>query len=107
MAKPHTIHRPTVGVIAALLIVGAIVLWIWAPLGSNNEVSLSACVRVGLVMAALWLALPQLERIPNWLMKAALFVALLLVSFKQPRVLVLAGGIYLVVVLLRPLMEKK
>ena len=98
MAQPHTIHRPTVGVIALVLIVGAVVrvavLWPWDPPSKlSSDIWLSACVRVGLVMSAMWLALPQLERIPNWLMKAGLLVALLLISFKQPRILIFAGGI--------------
>jgi len=99
-------HRPTVGIIALVLIVGAVVLGIWKPLGEDNPIWLSACVRVGTVMGALWLALPQLERIPHWLTKAGVLVILVLVTLQgKLRVVLLAVGIYALVVLLRPVID--
>ena len=112
MAQPHSIHRPTVGAIALVLIVGAVaravVLWMGEPSALSSDMWLSAFVRVGLVMGALWLALPLLERIPHWLPKAAV-VPILIVLLMQGKVrlVMLAAGAYVIVVLLRPLMERK
>jgi hypothetical protein len=112
MAQPQTIHRPTVGVIALVMIVGAVsralVLWIGEPSALSNDMWLSAFVRVGLVMAALWAALPLLERIPHWLLKAAVVPVLILLLVQgKIRIVILAAGAYVIVVLLRPLMAKK
>lgn len=112
MGQPHTIHRPTVGVIALALIVGAVtravLLWMGDPSALSEDMWLSAFVRVGLVMGALWAALPLLEKIPHWLPKAAA-VPILIVLLMQGkvRIVMLAAGAYVIVVLLRPLMEKK
>ena len=112
MARPHSIHRPTVGIIALVLIVGAVAravsLGMWDPSSLSRDMWLSAFVRVGLVMGALWLALPLLERIPHWLPKAAV-VPILIVLLMQGkiRIVMLAVGAYVIVVLLRPLMEQK
>ena len=57
-----TINRALVGILASLMLVGAGVLWIFA--GSQNMWT-GACLKVGLVMGALWLALPTISRRGN------------------------------------------
>jgi len=93
-------HRPTVGIIALVLLAAAAVGLAFSPQDDPGGIW-AACLRVGLVVGALWLALPQLRRWPSWLGKAILLGALLLVAFK-PKALVLAVGVYVVLIALRP-----
>jgi len=58
-----TINRTLVGVIAVVLLAGAGLFW--ASLGSQHALT-GACLKVGSVMAALWLALPTISRHGNW-----------------------------------------
>jgi hypothetical protein len=93
-------HRPTVGIIALALLLAWAALFQW-PIGSEgNEALQGACLRVGVVMAALWSALPQLRRVPGWLV--SLVVALGLIVAVRPRLILLAVPVLLVVWLLRP-----
>lgn len=62
-----TVSRPLVGVIAIALLIAATVLWLW-PGDSTGAVMTwrAACLRIGIVMAALWLALPTGSRPAAW-----------------------------------------
>jgi|GEM_PF-3977379 hypothetical protein len=52
--------RNTLGIVAALLLLAGIVIW-WRGPGGENALGLAfGCIRVGLVLGALWLAFPQL-----------------------------------------------
>ncbi|HUY92955.1 MAG TPA: hypothetical protein VMV10_29770 [Pirellulales bacterium] len=76
-------HRPTIGIIAvALLAVGA-ASHVW---GFGGEVLEGACLRVGLVMAMLWLALPQTRQLKSKLLLAGLAALFAVVAFR-PRML--------------------
>jgi len=56
-------HRPSVGAIAAvLLLAGA---WFYWSSGGESQLG-PACWRVAAVMGALWLAHPQVSRLPRW-----------------------------------------
>jgi hypothetical protein len=60
-------HRPTVGMIAlGLLLLGAILFLV----GDERAAAWkTGCLRVGLLMAALWLAMPHLKGMrPLWLL---------------------------------------
>ncbi|MGE3315911.1 MAG: hypothetical protein AB7O26_12430 [Planctomycetaceae bacterium] len=61
--KSRKISRPTVGVIAIALLGGGVVLSLLPTSAAEPQWELwrGACVRVGLVMAALWLALPSIQ----------------------------------------------
>lgn len=58
-------HRPAVGVVAFLLLVLAGALSYFE---IDNAGLVSALVRVGLIMAALWLALPEVARVNVWML---------------------------------------
>ncbi len=69
-------HRPTVAVIALLLLTGVVYFWIFRP-AAGNELQISfqaACNRLSIVMVALWLAHPQLNRFPGWLLLVVFIV---------------------------------
>ena len=57
------INRTSIGVIAVVLLLAAAILW--ATLGSQNLWT-GACVKVGLVMSTLWLAMPSGPTQANW-----------------------------------------
>jgi hypothetical protein len=61
--EPLTINRALVGTIAAVMLVGAGILWFFA---GSQDMWTGACLKVGLVMAALWLALPGISRRDHW-----------------------------------------
>jgi hypothetical protein len=91
-------HRPTLGAITILLLaIGLYYQWAY-PQGERPLAS--ACLRVGVVMAALWLAQPQLALLPRWLL-IVVMVALGIVAWR-PQVLWVALPVVLVLWLLRP-----
>ena len=57
------INQKLVGTIACTMLVGAGLLWF---LGGSQNMWTGACLKVGLVMGALWLALPSLKRKGSW-----------------------------------------
>lgn len=91
-------HRPTVGLIALALLAGAAACYLF---GVGSEALESAFWRVGLVMALLWLALPDLLRVRHktWLIA---FLAAMSVAVLRPRLLPLAILFCVVFALLRP-----
>jgi hypothetical protein len=69
-------NRTALGLIALLLLViGGITLWTRGPADDSTTPFAAGCIRVGLVLGALWLALPQimafLARTPRWLLTAS------------------------------------
>jgi hypothetical protein len=64
--------RKSIGIAAALLLVVGTITWISGP-GGNSAIGFAGgCIRVGLVLGAIWLALPQIQatlaRAPRWLL---------------------------------------
>ena len=68
--------------------------------GASTEAAFAACLRVGLVASAFWLAWPGLRRVPLWLAQA-MFVGALIVAFNR-RAAVLVIPILLVMWFIRP-----
>jgi hypothetical protein len=63
--------RKSLGIAAALLLAVGIFIW-WRGPGGENALGLAyGCIRVGLVLGALWLAFPQILALmkgaPGWL----------------------------------------
>ena len=76
-------NRKLLGLIALLLLaVGGIVAW-QGPAGGSAAGFAGPCVKAGLVLGALWLALPQITRfftsVPRWLIVAGAAGAVLCV----------------------------
>lgn len=92
-------RRHAIGIIALCLLLGALVLWIW-PQGTADAALLGAIVRVGAVMAALWLAYPDVERLPAWTLPA--FPVLLLLIAVRPKWFFLLLPILILLAVLRP-----
>jgi hypothetical protein len=88
-------HRPSIGFITIVLLAAGLLMR-----SSSDETVSSACLRVGLLMGILWLAHPQLERAPRWLVLVgcgAMFVVM-----RWPRLLVLALPVAIALWLLKP-----
>lgn len=64
-------NRNSVGLLAVLLLVVGTIAALRGPEDGSAAGFAAGCIRVGLVLAALWLALPQiraaLARLPGWL----------------------------------------
>ena len=90
--------RPAVGLIAiVLLVAGSVALAIGA---ESMQAFAAASIRVGVVMSLVWLAMPQLERLPRWLPIAV--VALAVVLAIRPRLFPLGLVVVLLLWFLRP-----
>ena len=91
-------HRPTVGLIALVLLIGAAGCYLF---GWANDALYGAFWRVGVVLALLWLALPELLRVRSKLL-FGVFLAIMLVAVLRPRLLPLALVLCVVYAVLRP-----
>jgi hypothetical protein len=91
-------HRPTIGAITVALFVIALVLWMVEPQGDNTLAL--ACVRVGIIMGVLWLALPQLLLLPRWIVLIVVG-AVAVVCFK-PKALLFALPVLVLLAVMRP-----
>jgi hypothetical protein len=64
-------RRTTLGILAAFLLVVGFIVALRGPEDGSAAGFAGGCVRVGLVLGALWLAWPQiiagLKRVPGWL----------------------------------------
>ena len=81
--------RLQIGLIALVLIGSAVVLWMMGYVANAMAGTVGGLLRVGLVMGALWLAMPQLaaffQKTPKWLLIA--LVAAVVVFALQPKLL--------------------
>jgi len=72
-------HRPTVGLIALALLAAATASHFW---GFGGEALEGVCLRIGLVMAMLWLALPQTRQLKSKLVIGGLIAVFGIVAFR-------------------------
>jgi hypothetical protein len=94
-------RRWILGVLAVpLLAVGAFTVYA-EPWGGEAKAMGAVCVRVGIVLAAMWLALPELEKVPKW-MFVSLLVAVVIVVLR-PRTFVIVAPALLLLWALRGL----
>lgn len=59
-------HRPTLGIISLVLIVGGVILLLRPINGDSYPGAIR--VRSGLVLGSIWVALPNIRRAPRWLL---------------------------------------
>ena len=93
-------RRHAIGVIAIVLLLGAGALWIW-PLETTWYVPLqSACSRLGPCMAVLWLAYPEVKRLPAWLLPT--IPLLIVILAVKPKLFLIALPIVILMLIIRP-----
>jgi hypothetical protein len=92
--------RRKIGLIAiVLLAVGGLLLAVDAD-SRKLETLRGACLQIGVFMALLWLAEPQLRTLPVWLLPAVVVLPLLLIA--RPRLFPLGLAAMVVLWFMRP-----
>lgn len=76
-------RRHLLGIIAIVLLVIGVVMFFVRLEDETYTFFQAACLRVGLVLGAIWLALPQLESMSRWLYRAVLVVAIVVAAFSR------------------------
>ena len=100
MLKP-AYRRHALGIIALVLTAVGVVLFFAGNLQSSVVSDLeAACLRLGPLLAAIWLAYDQLKRIPVWLWVAA--PVLVLVLARWPKMLWVLIPLLVAVAVLKP-----
>lgn len=72
-------RRHLLGIIAIVLLVAG-PLWLWR---EPNSFLAASCLRIGAVLAALWLAMPQLTQLSQWLYRAIIVIAIVAAAFSR------------------------
>lgn len=88
-------HRPTLGIISLVLIMGGAILML-RPIGGDSYLG-AISVRAGLVLGAIWVSLPNIRRAPRWLLSAIAVLAMVLIV--RPRLMLYALPVAAVVAL--------
>lgn len=94
-------NRTAVGLISLILLLTGLLLFIFKP-GDQSDMWMSACVRVGFMLAVVWLAHPQLSYAPRWFLFIAVAGVAVLLVIKQPRTLIMLAVIFTILARLRP-----
>jgi hypothetical protein len=94
-------HRPTVGILALVLLISGGVFLSKSANDSSWQNAAAGCLRVGAILAVLWLALPEVSRpLSRWIL-VAVVVGIFLVA-RRPQLIVLALVFLAGVAILRP-----
>ena len=94
-------QRTKVGLISLVLLLVSAALVVWPLSDPTTHVAVQgACVRIGLIMAAIWLALPQLSVLPGWLV-ALVTLSAVIIAFR-PKYAIIAVPLVIAFLVLRP-----
>ena len=63
-------RRHILGIIAMAFLLGAAALWLWSPGEKYCAAAKAMACRVGVFLAVWWLAYPDVDRLPGWLLLA-------------------------------------
>jgi len=93
-------RRHAIGVIAIALLGVGIFFLIWPPRDSALQWLHGSSVRIGVVLLAVWLAWPEISRVPRWMY--GLVTAGILIVMIQPKLVAFVVPALVVVWFLRP-----
>ena len=93
-------RRIAIGIIAVLLFVGAVYFHVCPPAGAAWTQLEAACWRVGALMAVVWLAYPEVARLPGWLLGVVPILGVVLAL--RPKYLLIAVPIVIAMAILKP-----
>ncbi len=93
-------RRHLIGILGLLLLLGVLVTWNWEPDSAWGTQIRAGCWRLGPLLIILWLAFPQVERVPAWLW-VYIIIVLVLAAWK-PKLLLIAIPIIVVLAVLKP-----
>ena len=88
-------RRHLLGIIALSLLAIAAYFWLFVPDPQSAQFIHGSCVKAGAVLAAIWLAYPQLEKLPDWLFLVMVGVAVFLAVRPRAALVLLQMGLYL------------
>ena len=74
--RATALRRHLMGVAGLLLLGSGICFWIWPVEGASATFWQGSSIKSGLVLLATWLAFPQLERLPGWVVTSVVVFAL-------------------------------
>ncbi len=98
-------RRILVGIIAILLLVGAVYFHLFPPAGAFWTQLEAACWRVGALMAVIWLAYPEVARLPGWLVGTVPVLAVILAF--RPKLFLVAVPVVIALAILKPKPPRK
>lgn len=96
-------RRHAIGIIAIVLLLTSLAMFFWhviEPLKDWRYALLGATVRVGTLMAVVWLAYDELKRLPAWIWGT--LPVLLAILALRPKWLVIAIPIVIALAILKP-----
>jgi hypothetical protein len=93
-------HRPTLGILALLLLVAGVVMYFAGFEDDRYDFMQAAFLRVGAMLATLWLAQPELSRMKPWMV--IVFVAALVGILFVRRLIIPLLVVAVLVAILRP-----
>ena len=93
-------RRHAIAVIALVLLLTAAGFLVWPPTGPNSQDLESACLRIGTVMAVIWLAYDHLGRVPGWFWWS--LPVLLIALARRPQLLLIFVPLVIVLAILKP-----
>ncbi len=96
-------RRHILGILAMGCFLGAAALWRWSP-GDHYALLEGMAWRVGALLTAWWLAYPDLDRLPGWLL--VVLPAAVLLVFYRPKFLLLLIPALIVLALIRPRLRR-
>ena len=76
-------RRHVTGIVAFLLLSLGAYFLIWPPSAGQGQLLSGACIRLGMVLFAIWLAYPQVQKIPRWMYGLVLLAAAVVLVFPK------------------------
>jgi hypothetical protein len=98
-------RRNAIGIIAIVLFVGAVYFRVCPPEGAFWTQFEAACWRVGALMAVIWLAYPEVARLPGWALGMVPLLGLVLAI--RPKYLLIAVPIVIAMAILKPRVRRR
>ena len=98
-------RRIAIGIIAIVLFVGAGYFHVQPPEGAFWTQLEAACWRVGALMAVIWLAYPEVARLPAWALGMVPILGLVLAL--RPKYLLIAVPIVIAMAILKPKVRRR
>ena len=93
-------RRHVLGILALILLgLGGYFYYFPRPGGTQQFIHAS-CIRLGMILLAIWLAYPEIRRIPRWMYRVLLLAAGVVIV--QPKAIVIILPALLIIWLLRP-----
>ena len=90
-------RRHAIGIVSVIFLTLGVGMWIGNPAG---DFWIGASIRIGAVLLALWLAFPQVSRVPPWIYGSTLVLALVVAA--KPKWIVWVLPTLIALWLLRP-----